>query len=139
METTNHILDKKSLEYIRNLLNFCNIPFDNFNVLNGMIVSRDIFLRDDLYKSVMESDIFIKLKQQFSSSKITMFHKNAELKQKHPLLNFVRQLLRMIYYKMTPIRKSNGYDKTGKKLYLRMYKIEKMRVPEHYIVNVPIV
>lgn len=136
--STNLVLDKQTLHYIKLVLHECNIQFEDFSCLQGMVIPREILLRDDIYTSILESDTFSALKQHLSSSKITTFHKNADVKQKYPLLNFVRQLFKVIYYKMTPIRKSNGYDKTGKKLYIRMYKLEKIRVPPQYIVNIPI-
>ena len=48
-------------------------------------------------------------------------------KQKWPLLNLVRQILKVNNYRMKPIRKSDGKTKLGKKKYIRFFnrKIEK--------------
>ena len=59
-------------------------------------------------------DIII-LKKKFSSSSLTSLQKSAELEQKWPLLNLVRQVLKSCNYLMKPIRQSAGYDKEGKK------------------------
>ena len=47
---------------------------------------------------------------------MTSLQTNAPGKQKWPLLNLVRQILKAIDYKMTPQRKSNGYTKRWKKI-----------------------
>ena len=57
---------------------------------------------------------------------MTCLQTGAVKKQKWPLLNLVRQILKTNDYKMTPRRKSNGYDDDGKKKYLRFFLIEKI-------------
>ena len=47
---------------------------------------------------------------------LTSLQTNAPKKQKWPLLNLVRQVLRYCHYKMTPKRVSAGYTKDGKKI-----------------------
>jgi len=61
-----------------------------------------------------------------SSSSITALQETAQTKQKYPLLNIVRQLLKIYFFKMTPKRKADGYEKNGKKKYKRYYYIEQM-------------
>ena len=51
--------------------------------------------------------------------------------QKWPLLNLVRQVLRSCHYKMTPKRVSAGYTKDGKKIFKRMFIIEKLNKIEN--------
>ena len=58
---------------------------------------------------------------------LTSLQTNAQKKQKWPLLNLVRQILKSNDYKMEPIRKSNGYTKDGKKKYLRFFLIKKFK------------
>jgi len=65
-----------------------------------------------------------------SSSRLTCLQSTAELNQKWPLLNLVRQILKSNNYKMAPIRKSNGYTKEGKKKYLRFFVIKKLKTKE---------
>ena len=68
------------------------------------------------------------LKSLFSSSYLTALQEPAEKKQKWPLLNLIRQVLRSCNFKLTPKRISDGYTIDGKKKYKRMFIIEKMRV-----------
>jgi len=96
----------------------------NFEQLDGFLIERDALINDEVYKRV--STNVGELKQYFSSSLLTSLQVNAEAKQKFPLVNFVRQLLRAKYYQMEPIRKANGYDKSGKKLYKRYFLIKKI-------------
>ena len=77
----------------------------------------------------MKEEISI-LKQVFTSSALTSLQSTAEDIQKWPLLNLVRQILRSCHYKMTPKRTSAGYTKDGKKIYKRMFIIEKLNQTE---------
>jgi hypothetical protein len=54
---------------------------------------------------------------------MTSLQKNADIVQKWPLLNFVRQILNTYGYKMEPIRKADGYTLDGVKKYKRYFKI----------------
>ena len=114
--------------YIKSFLNKCKILINEFDDLNGFLLPREIFLDKDVYNSVKE-DISI-LKQVFTSSALTSLQSNAEENQKWPLLNLVRQILRSCHYKMTPKRVSAGYTKDGKKIYKRMFIINKLSQTE---------
>ena len=92
--------------------------------LDGVLLERDIFLNEEIYKRVKLK--VTPLKNYFSSSLLTSLQKNAEEKQQFPLINIVRQLLKAKYYKMEPIRKANGYEKSGKKLYKRYFLVKKI-------------
>ena len=96
----------------------------DLNNLDGTILERDMFLDDEKYKRVKTK--INDLKQYFSSSLLTSLQENAETKQRFPLINIVRQLLKAKYYHMEPIRKANGYEKSGKKLYKRYFLIKKI-------------
>jgi len=111
-------------EIILSILNKCDIVCENIDKLNGLLIQRDILLSDDKYNSV--NDEIIKLRNIFSISHMNSLQINAEENQKWPLLNLVRQLLKLYNYHMKPIRKSNGYSKSGKKLYIRYFEIEKI-------------
>ena len=121
-------MDQKTLTFIKKVLNKCNIHFDDFYQINGLIIPRDNFLNLEYYERV-KPDIAI-LKQHLSSSCMTSLQDTAQTNQKWPLLNLVRQILKALHYKLIPIRKSNGYTKEGKKIYNRFFKIEKMKVIE---------
>ena len=97
---------------------------DDLEKLDGTLLDREAFLNDEIYKRVkLKVD---ELKKYFSSSLLTSLQENASTKQKFPLINIVRQLLRVKFYHMEPIRKANGYEKSGKKLYKRYFLVKKM-------------
>jgi hypothetical protein len=121
-------MNNTQIDHIKSFLNKCKIVIQHFDDLNGMLLPREIFLDKEIYNSVKE-DISI-LKQLFTSSALTSLQSNAEETQKWPLLNLVRQILRSCHYKMTPKRVSAGYTKEGKKIYKRMFIIEKLSQTE---------
>lgn len=121
-------MNNTQLEHVKTFLMKCKIGLNQFHDLDGMLVPREIFLDKVVYDSVKE-DISI-LKQLFTSSALTSLQSNAEDNQKWPLLNLVRQILRSCHYKMTPKRVSAGYTKEGKKIYKRMFIIEKLSQTE---------
>jgi hypothetical protein len=121
-------MNNTQIDHIKTFLNKCKIVIQNFDDLNGMLLPREIFLDKEIYNSVKE-DISI-MKQLFTSSALTSLQSNAEETQKWPLLNLVRQILRSCHYKMTPKRVSAGYTKEGKKIYKRMFIIEKLSQTE---------
>lgn len=114
-------------------LNKCKLVVSTEDSLEGMLIPRDILLDPGVYESVKE-DIII-LKKKFSSSSLTSLQKSAELEQKWPLLNLVRQVLKSCNYAMKPIRQSAGYDKEGKKKYNRLFRIEKMKPINHTVIE----
>lgn len=121
-------MNTQQVDYIKSFLNKCKIFINEFDDLDGFLVPREIFLDKDIYNSIKE-DISI-LKQVFTSSALTSLQSNAEENQKWPLLNLVRQILRSCHYKMTPKRVSAGYTKDGKKIYKRMFIINKLTQTE---------
>ena len=121
-------MNAQQVGYIKSFLNKCKILINEFDDLNGFLLPREIFLDKDVYNSVKE-DISI-LKQVFTSSALTSLQSNAEENQKWPLLNLVRQILSSCHYKMTPKRVSAGYTKDGKKIYKRMFIINKLSQTE---------
>lgn len=117
-------------------LNKCKIPITNLNDLEGMLIPREIFIDNEIYKNIKE-EISI-LKQMFNSSYLTSLQSTAEENQKWPLLNLVRQILKSCNFSMSPKRVSNGYTKDGKKIYKRMFKIEKLNQTKYSSSNVVI-
>jgi len=99
----------------------------NIEELNGLLIPRDLLINDEKYTVVKSYLNDLKKMKMFSSSFLTSLHKDAEKKQKWPLLNLIRQILKVNYYRMKPIRKSAGKTKLGKKKYIRYFLIEKLK------------
>ena len=112
-------------KHIINLLNKSGIHISSLKELDGYILEREILLHDTKLKN-MEEDIK-KIKEIFTVSSINCLQKNAKEKQKWPLLNLIRQTLKNINYNMSPFRKANGYDQNKKKIFIRYFKIEKIK------------
>ena len=105
------------------MLNFCSIICTE---LDGLLIPRELLLNDDKYKELVKSELPI-LKTIFSSSYLTSLQSSATSKQKFPLLNLIRQMVRCCNFKLTPKRISDGYAISGEKKYKRMFIVEKMR------------
>ena len=114
------------------ILKKTNIIIEDEKIINGMIIPREILLKREKYLELEEE--INKIKKKFSSSRLTALQKTAKINQKWPLLNLVRQLLKVSNIKMVPKRKSNGYDETGKKLFKRFFILEKMKKIEKNII-----
>ena len=108
---------------IKSVLKKSKININELEDLDGMIIPREIFLDNGIYNE-LKDDINI-LKKIFTSSYLTSLQSTAEKNQKWPLLNLIRQILKSCNYYMIPKRLSNGYTKDGKKLYKRVFIIEK--------------
>jgi len=104
---------------------FKSIGFE-FSELNGLIIPREQLLSDTKYDEIKLQ--IPGLKKKYSSSLMTSLQKNADILQKWPLLNFVRQILNTYGYTMEPIRKSDGYTLEGIKKYKRYFQIKKKLV-----------
>lgn len=102
----------------------------NISELNGIMIPRDLLINDEKYNIVKEYLEKLKKHKLFSSTFLTSLHKDAEKKQKWPLLNLVRQILKVNSYRMKPIRKSAGKTKLGKKKYIRYFLIDKLKKTE---------
>lgn len=95
--------------------------------LNGIMIPRDLLINDEKYDILKEYLEKLKKHKLFSSTFLTSLHKDAEKKQKWPLLNLVRQILKVNHFRMKPVRKSAGKTKLGKKKYIRYFLIEKLK------------
>ena len=120
------------------ILNKCRIPFNDEQQLEGMVIPRDTMLSDKIYDEVQED--LKTIKQFYSSSGMKCLQQNAPQKEKWPLLNLVRQLLKASNYNMRPIRVCDGYTKNKKKKYKRLFRIESFKkTDEAKIPSIPIV
>ena len=106
-------------EPVAKIFKICHIPEE----MDGVIIERDALLNEKMYESVCL--VIPSLKSYLSSSYLTALQSNAK-QQKCPLINILRQLLKVYRYNLSPKRLSNGYDKTGKKLYKRIFIIKKI-------------
>ena len=109
-------------EIILNIFMAINIKVATIGELKGQSIERSVFLNDEKYEQILPE--IQKLKKYLSSSALTALQDTAKTKQKQPLLNTIRQLLKIYYLKMVPKRKADGYEKNGKKKYRRFYFIE---------------
>jgi len=125
-ENVSNAIKNDKQKIIIDVLNKANITCSSITDLNGMLIPRELFMNLDIYKNLKEK--IPDLKTLFSSSYLTTLQDTAEKKQKWPLLNLLRQVLRSCNFKLTPKRISDGYTIDGKKKYKRMFIVEKMRV-----------
>ena len=107
------------------ILKEIGLEFKTQDDLESQLIPREFFIDANQYIKIQEK--IDGLKKLFSSSALTCLHKNASSKQKFPLLNLVRQILGVYYYKMKPIRKSDGYTMNGIKKYKRFFLITKKK------------
>lgn len=91
--------------------------------LEELYIKRDKLINIEAYENLDNS--IIKLKDTFSTSSITSLQDSAKQRQKWPLLNLIRQLLKINGFVLKPFRKSAGYTASGKKKYERYFHIEK--------------
>ena len=110
-------------EIIVDILKKCHLVKESLDELNGLHIPREVFLNEIKYEELKEN--INNLKKYLCTSSFTSLHKNAESKQNWPLLNLVRQILKIYSYTMSPYKKSDGYSKDGKKLFRRFFIIEK--------------
>ena len=116
----------ENVDIIVKILKICGFVLNNLADLDNLLIPRDLLMDMENYKNVKEYFEKLKKTANFSSSTLTCLHKDADKKQKWPLLNLVRQVLKVKYYRMKPFRKAAGKDATGKKKYIRYFLIEKL-------------
>lgn len=116
-------MENNQEKIIIDFLNVCGIPCESLSVIDGLAVPRETLLQEETYKKACEH--IDKLKEIYSSSYMTCLQKTAKSNQAWPLINIVRQVLKSCGFSMTPKRLSNGYTKAGKKLYRRVFLINR--------------
>lgn len=89
--------------------------------LNESLIPREVLLDDNKYEEI--KPLILELKKNMNSTFLTALHDDADEKQRWPLLNLIRQILHVYKYKMTPIRKSDGYTIDKKKKFRRYFLI----------------
>jgi len=120
----------EEISIILKILNLSGFVLENMAMLNGISIPRDLLINSGKYEIVSEYLDKLKKLKKYSSSTLTSLHDGAIKKQKWPLLNLVRQILKVEHYRMVPFRKTDGKDKNGKKKYVRFFLIERMKIVE---------
>lgn len=109
-------LENSIIEFLKN----CGFQIDKLDNLNGTMINRKQLLDKNKYIDLIEN--IVELRELIGSSYLTGLQESALEKQKYPLVNVTRQLLKLLNYELKPYRMSAGYDhNTGKKLYERYY------------------
>ena len=114
---------KKQTMLIKFLQN-CGIVCQTYPELDHLVIPREILICNKKYDNLQE---YVSLfKTHFSSSYLTSLQNTACNKQRWPVLNFVRQILKAYHFKLNPKRICDGYTKEKKKKYRRVFVIEKL-------------
>ncbi len=111
-------------EESKKVLFLIGLKFEILNDLDGLLIPREDLLDNKKYNEIKQ--YIPELKNSFSSSFMTGLQKNADKIQKWPLLNLIRQILKIYNYQMVPIRKSDGYTLEGVKKYKRFFQIKRI-------------
>lgn len=110
-------------EFSKKILIASGIMVNSQEYPDEILILRDSLLSDVIYKSI---ELYvIELRKVLSSSSLTSLQKGADKTQKWPFLNLVRQILNVYGYKMSPIRKSDGYTLEGVKKFKRYFQVVK--------------
>lgn len=96
--------------------------------LSGQVISRDLLVSQEKYEECKPK--LATLKEWMSSSRLSCLQSTAESNQRWPLLNAVRQLLKLHNFRMTPFRLSDGYSSDGKKKLKRFFLVETIKAKE---------
>jgi hypothetical protein len=120
-------MSSETEKIIIDFFKICGIECSALKDLHGMEIQRDTLLNREIYKTVVK-EYLPQLKCIFNTSYMNALHSSAEDKQIFPLLNLVRQIMKSFNYTLEPKRFSNGYTKTGKKLYRRVFIIRKLNI-----------
>lgn len=110
-------------EETKKFFNSIGIRYETYDDLEGYLVDRDTLVKQDYDNHELNIQ---KLNEHYKNDSITSLKKNAKDSQRWPILNLTRQILKVKGFHMKPIRKSNGYSKSGKKLYKRSFKLERI-------------
>lgn len=120
-------LENNEDSIILKILKLSGLVLENMEMLDGISIPRELLISEEKYIIVSEYLEKLKKLKSYSSSTLTSLHSDAFKKQRWPLLNLVRQILKVENYRMKPYRKTDGKDKQGKKKYIRFFRIEKMK------------
>ena len=106
---------------LRNFLTTCGIPYTKGDTLTDICVSRDTLVNSCQYEKIRS--LVPELKKYLSSSSLTSLHRGAVDKQRWPVINILRQVLKVHGYALLPKRVSDGKTSQGTKRYRRYFVI----------------
>jgi hypothetical protein len=109
---------------IKHIFDKIGFKIQELSDLDNLIIPREKLLDDDKYDEIQT--LIPDLKKLFSSKTMTCLQKTANINQKWPLLNLIRQILHKNGYEMVPIRKCDGYTLDKIKKYKRFFNCKKI-------------
>ena len=109
------------MEGAEQLFRLCGLELDSKGYIIEQEIPRDRLLSPALYNQLQT--VIPLLKIGMSSSCLTSLQSVASKGQRWPLVNLVRQVLKQLGYRMTPVRRSVGRLETGKKVYQRSFRV----------------
>jgi len=114
----------KKEELLLRIFKILNYDVDQLEELTSITIQRDLLKGKKITEKILE--LVPELREVYNSAYLTCLHDNSIYKQKFPVINLVRQILKCNFFLMTPKVVSNGYEKvTGKKIVTRIFVIEK--------------
>ena len=114
----------KKDELLLRIFKILNYEVNSIKELTSITLQREMLRGKQITEKILE--LVPELREVYNSSYLTCLHDNSIYKQKNPVINLVRQVLKCNHLLMTPKVVSNGYDKaSGKKLVTRIFVIEK--------------
>ena len=109
---------------IKHIFEKIGFKIEDLSDLDNLIIPREKLLDDDKYDEIQT--LIPDLKKLFSSKTMTCLQKTANINQKWPLFNLIRQILHKNGYEMVPIRKCDGYTLDKIKKYKRFFNCKKI-------------
>ena len=114
----------KKEELLLRIFKILNYDVDQLEELTSITIQRDLLKGKKITEKILE--LVPELREVYNSAYLTCLHDNSIYKQKFPVINLIRQILKCNFFLMTPKVVSNGYEKvTGRKLVTRIFVIEK--------------
>jgi len=114
----------KKEELLLRIFKILNYDVDQLEELTSITIQRDLLKGKKITEKILE--LVSELREVYNSAYLTCLHDNSIYKQKFPVINLIRQILKCNFLLMTPKVVSNGYEKvTGKKIVTRIFVIEK--------------
>ncbi len=124
---------EKTIPVLLSFLNGVGLITSSTSDLDGVVIDRETLVEPQRYE--MAKVYLPKLRSVFSSSYLTSLQDSASKDQKWPLINLVRQMLKHCGFKLHPKRVCNGYTKSGKKSFRRVFIVHKIMIIENDVLK----